>query len=270
MVLLPDGFALPPLPYLLAMLAALGAVASGFRRSSPAITGPHVVALAAWMVLGACVHVLHQIGSLPPAVEPFGGTPAVYLTVAALAGAVWLGADRTVDPGRVPIALGAVGGLALVPVVAAALAVGADRGGLELFWPLVALVASVPVTAAAWFALGRISPRAVAVTGSVGALAVFGHVLDAVSTTVGIDFLGFGERTPLARVLMDFAASLPVGAGGGWLFILVKLVVACGVVVLLTEYVEDVPSEGYLLLGFVAAVGLGPGAHNLLLFAVAG
>jgi uncharacterized membrane protein len=32
---------------------------------------------------------------------------------------------------------------------------------------------------------------------------------------------------------------------------------------------QEEPREGAALLGFVAAVGLGPGAHNLLLFAIA-
>jgi uncharacterized membrane protein len=44
---------------------------------------------------------------------------------------------------------------------------------------------------------------------------------------------------------------------------------ATGVVLLLTDYVEEAPREGVLLLGLVAAVGLGPGAHNLVLFTVA-
>jgi len=57
--------------------------------------------------------------------------------------------------------------------------------------------------------------------------------------------------------------------GEGWLFLLVKLAVASAVVWLFAGYIRETPGEGYLLLGFVAAVGLGPAAHNLLLFAVA-
>jgi uncharacterized membrane protein len=58
--------------------------------------------------------------------------------------------------------------------------------------------------------------------------------------------------------------------GEGWVFLLVKLAVATLVVWLFAEYVRDRPAEGYLLLGLVAAVGLGPAAHNLLLFAIVG
>jgi len=71
---------------------------------------------------------------------------------------------------------------------------------------------------------------------------------------------------------MAFADWLPTAEtlGSGWLFVVVKLAVAGGVVVLFADYIDEVPTEGLLLLGFIAAVGLGPGVHNLLLFAVTG
>lgn len=37
----------------------------------------------------------------------------------------------------------------------------------------------------------------------------------------------------------------------------------------MADYVREEPTEGYLLLGLVAAVGLGPGVHNLVLFSIA-
>jgi len=53
-------------------------------------------------------------------------------------------------------------------------------------------------------------------------------------------------------------------------FLLVKLAVASAVVWLFAEFVRETPAEGYMLLGLIAALGLGPAAHNLLLFTVAG
>jgi uncharacterized membrane protein len=50
--------------------------------------------------------------------------------------------------------------------------------------------------------------------------------------------------------------------------VLVKLGLGAGIAALLTGSVREAPREGRLLLAFVAAVGLGPGAHNLLLFAI--
>lgn len=170
----------------------------------------------------------------------------------------------------VPSVPGIVGlsGTALALVaVGWALAVG--KPGLTVAWPALGIVVAVVLAAAVWSGLRRAVPKT-RVTGAVGALAVFGHTLDGVSTAVGLDVLGFGERSPVSRAIIEFAAGLPTAevVGAGWLFILVKLALAALVVVFMSEYVREEPAEGYLLLGAVAAVGLGPGAHNLLLFTI--
>lgn len=264
---LPAGTTLPPLPYLVAVLLAAGAVGVALRRRPPRVTGRHVLALAPWMALGSAAHVLYVVDALPPALAPLAGSPTVYLTVGALAGATWL-ALASAPPERVPTLLAGAGALLLVPVVGAALATGISPVGAR--WSTVSLAATVPIAAAVWVGLTRVRPET-AITGAVGALAVFGHALDGVSTAVGTAQLGFGERTPVSRILLEFEWIPPVPVlGEGWVFLLVKLAVASAVVWLFAEYVRDRPAEGYLLLGFVAAVGLGPAAHNLLLFAVAG
>ena len=272
MVFLPEGFALPPLPYLVGLLAAAVAVGAGLSRRRPPITARHVIAFAPWMAVGSALHVLYIVDGLPPVIAPFGGTAAVYLTVSVLAGAVLLVADSTRSGRGVPPVIAASGLVVLVPIVWATLTTGADRGTLALVWPTIAAVGSVAVTAVAWVALRRLHPTAAATTGTVGLFAVFGHTLDGVSTAVGVDVLGFGERTPLSQVILGLAERLPTAEalGSGWLFVLVKLAVVSGVVVLFADYIDEEPTEGYLLLGFIAAVGLGPGVHNLLLFAVTG
>lgn len=271
-MILPEGFSLPPLPYLVVLGLALVGVAYGLSRRSLEMTSRHVVALAPWMVVGSCLHVLYAVGALPAIVRPLAGTPSVYLTVTAVVGAIWIGADMlpaTTD--RLPSVLAVTGLVVFVPVVAVAFAWGAREGTLTPFWPGVAAVLSVPVAVTTWVALGRVVPR-IAITGNAGLLAVFGHSLDAVTTAVGVDVLGFGERTPLSAAILRFAESLPTAEtlGVGWLFVLVKLAVIGGVVALFADYVEEDPTEGYLFLALIAAVGLGPGAHNLLLFTVAG
>jgi len=272
MVFLPEGFSLPPLPYLVGLLAAAVAVGYGLASRRPSVTARHIVAFAPWMAVGSALHVLYVVGGLPPAIAPLGGTAAVYLTIASLAGAAWLGAASVRPARRVPVAIAGSGLLVLLPVIGGALAVGADRGTLTLFWPTTIAVGSVAVTAIAWLALRQLRPTAATTTGWVGLLAVFGHTLDGVSTAIGVDILGFGERSPVSRWIMAFADRLPTAEalGSGWLFVLVKLAVAGGVVVVFADYIEEEPTEGLLLLGFIAAVGLGPGVHNLLLFAVTG
>ncbi|SEA36028.1 Uncharacterized membrane protein [Haloplanus vescus] len=268
MAVLPEGFALPPAPYLVALVAGLVVVGGLLRRHRPPVTDLTVLAFAPWMVLGSALHVLYVLGTLPAVVRPFAGTPAVYLSVAVVAGAAWLLTARV--SASTPRLLAAAGCLALVPPAVTVVGVGLERGSLRLLPSLGILVGTAVAAAATWGALRRAVPAAT-VTGAPGVLAVVAHALDGVSTAVGVDLLGFGERTPLSAVILEFAASLPTASlvGSGWLFVLVKLAVAAAVVAALAETVREAPTQGRLLLGFVAAVGLGPGVHNVLLFAVA-
>jgi len=261
---LPAGTTLPPAPYLLVVLLATGGVVAALRRRRPRVTGRRVLALAPWMALGSAAHVLYVVDALPPLLSPFAGSPTVYLTVGSLAGAAWLVADATPDPGA-----GGPRGRRHAPPRPGRRGRGLDRAlrrGAR--WSTIALVLTIPIAGAVWVGLTRLRPET-AITGGVGALAVFAHALDGVSTAVGTTHLGFGERTPVSRILLEIGGlpSLPV-VGEGWLFLLVKLAVASAVVWLFAGYIRETPGEGYLLLGFVAAVGLGPAAHNLL-FAVA-
>lgn len=268
MVLLPEGFGLPPLPYAIAILIGTIAVGYGFYVRRPSIEEAHVVALGAWMAVGAAVHALYQLAALPAAAEPLAGTPAVYVTTAIVVGAGWLLADITIDPDRVPVAIAASGGLLFVALAGWVVQIGRRAGTLELIWPAIGVVVSIALTAGIWVALARFRPAATATTGWVGVLTVFAHVFDAISTSVGVDVLGFGERTPLSRRILLFAEGLPTEPylGSGWLFVVVKVALVVAIVLLMRDYVAEEPVEGRLLLGFIAAVGLGPGTHNVLLF----
>lgn len=268
---LPSGFALPPLPYLAAVAALTVAVVAGLRRERPPVDARTVLALAPWMVLGSSLYVCYQLALFPDAVEPLFGSPVVYATTFGVAGATWLAARRAGPsaPARPTLALtGTV--LAAVPI-GAALYRGWTEQTLTLPWPLAAVGAAAVLTAVTWGVVTRVNPADAETVGAAGVLAVFGHALDATSTTVGIDALGYGEQTPLSAAIIEFAAGLPTEPllGTGWLFVLVKLALAAGVAVLLADYVRDIPSEGNVLLGVVAAVGLGPGAHNVVLFIAA-
>lgn len=267
-MVLPTGFALPPLPYLAVVAAAVLVVGFTLYREAPTVDDRTVLAFGPWMALGSALYVCFQLQVYPDAIAPLFGSPIVYATTFAVAGATWLGTRRTARP---RLALAGVGGaLALLPA-AAAIQYGVANDTLDIAWPFAAVVAAAVVGHVAWWAVGRRRPDDVALVGGAGALAVFGHVLDGTSTAVGVDVLGFGEQTPLSAAIMEFAASLPTHAflGEGWLFVLVKTALAVGVVVLLADYVREEATEGYLLLAFVAAVGLGPGVHNVLLFVAA-
>ena len=269
-MVLPAGFGLPPLPYLAGLVGGVCVVAFlGYRRN-PRVSDRVVVGFVPWMVAGATLHVLYVRGIAPPVVRPLLGTPAAYLTTGVLAGMAWLfaagldpipGGRRTgrflAGTGTV-VALGALGWLWWV------------ARPISLTWSLVALAVAGVLAAAVWALLWWLRPEALITVGRTATVVIAGHAVDAVSTAVGVDVLGYGERTPASRALIDLAGMLPVPAAVGttWLFVVVKLTVAALVVVLFADFVRERPSRGQLLLALVAAVGLGPGVHNLVLYAV--
>jgi len=263
---LPEGFALPPLPYLGALLVSVIAVGGLLLRRRPPLTERVVLSLAPWMVVGSALHALFQIDAVSPSLAPLLGTPAVYLTTFVVAGLVWLAA-LSAAPEGVPRILGGAGTVAFL---AAAATVLASAGAVHPWLSLGGVVVAAILTGACWLTLARLAPGTTTTTGGVGALVLFAHALDGVSTAIGADLLAFTERTPLSAAILEFAGSLPTADpfGSGWLFVLVKLALAAGIVHLFADYVREEPEQAYLLLAFVVAVGLGPGAQNVLLFAV--
>ncbi|MES3516493.1 MAG: DUF63 family protein [Natronomonas sp.] len=267
MALLPSDFGLPPLPYLVGLLFGLSVAVFACYRRRPPVTAPVVVGFAPWMAAGGCLYALFRVDAFPSALAPLFGSPAVYLTVGTVAAVVWAAvADRSGDGWGVDTASGAllVSGTAVaVGGLFAALALGVSRGSLALIWPVAAVGGSIVTTAVVWSVLTRLTDAGV--TGGAGVVVVFAHALDGISTAIAVDRLGFGEQVPLSRLIIEFGASLPI-VSGGMLFTVVKLAVAGVVVALFVDYVRDAPAEAYLLLTVIAAVGLGPGAHNVVLF----
>jgi uncharacterized membrane protein len=278
MALLPEGLVVPPLPYAVAL--GVLAVAIGLALSSlqPRIDQRVVLGAVPWMVAGAAAHVFYQLDRLvdvyPPAAEPLAAAPVVYVTALLAFAGTWAaltaGVRRTAgDENRVGVGLAVAGTVATALLLAFAGTRGVYAAATPT-WSVIGLVATVPLTAVAYAAMAYRWPTAAELAGPLGLLAVFAHALDGVTTTVGIDILGRAERSPLPEAIMDFAGTLPTAPylGTGWLFVLVKLAVAVGIVVAFADYVEEDPARGNLLFGAVVVFGLGPAVNNLLLFAL--
>jgi uncharacterized membrane protein len=264
-MVLPAGSEIPPLLHLVVLLVATVAAAWVLRSTDPEVTEETVLGLAPWMIAGAAAYVTYELELVPTAVAPFAASPAVYLSMFVGAAVVWV---LAISRGRDPAPWLAISGVTVaIPPVGAAL-LEADR--LEPFAPLGAALVAAGVAGLLWWVLRAWEPR-VEILGWAGVLTVFAHALDALTTVVGVVHLGFGERTPLSRLLIEAAAGMPLPVlGAGWLFVLVKLLLGTGVAWLLAPSVRERPREGFLLLTLVIGVGLGPGAHNVLLFTVAG
>ncbi len=269
-MVLPEGFALPPLPYLLLLVIGAVLVAAGLWLLDPPVSDRSVLALVPWMGVGGAFHVLYVTNIAPFPYRHVLGTPAVYLATAVLVGAIWIGVSLANRPPE-PI-VGVVGVIVLVIGSITVLASGQRMGTIELVLPIAGLLGSVLLSAVVWLVLVRAIDELSAQAQWSGMAMVFGHVLDAVSTAIGIDVVGAGERSPVPRAIMDAAGTLPVAdaIGVGWAFVIVKIAVAAGVLWLFVPFVKDTPRQAYLLIAALAALGLGPGVHNLLLFTLAG
>ncbi|MFP4530507.1 MAG: DUF63 family protein [Halodesulfurarchaeum sp.] len=268
-MVLPAGSTLPPLPYLFGVLGGALAVTLALYRRRIALRTRTVLAFAPWMVAGSALYVLYQIDVAPAPLAPLFSSPTVYLTTAVVAGSVWLVSSRVERTESWVAVAGVVA--ALVPIgIATAGAVAA--GTLAPRWSLFGVGVAGVLSVGVWRCFERYRPAVTEIVGATGALAVFAHVLDGVSTAIGVDVLHFGEQTPLSAMLLDVGAALPTAPilGTGWVFLVVKTVFAVGLVWLLADLVRDDPPLGNSLLLLITAVGLGPAAHNLLLFAVAG
>jgi uncharacterized membrane protein len=282
--LLPSGFSLPPLPYLAGLV--MGAVIVGVLLVvlRLEVTSNDVLALGVWMAIGATLHATHQLGAFPEWAAPLFGAPAVYLTTFIVTGLLWMGisigaaAEVFSSTGRL---LGSIGLLVWIVLLLFYLV---SAPVVRPFWPTAGLFATVIVGTAGFIGLALVYTDAVAATGKVGAFVVFSHTLDGVSTAIGVDVLCVDngpltqaairscEQTPLPRLIMgvaiDINAQLPVYLGVGWLFVLTKVLLAAIIVAVFADYVEEVPSRGNVAMAALAAVGLGPGVFNLLVFLV--
>jgi len=278
MQVLPSGLAVPPLPYVAVLVVFTVALVALLVALEPPVTQRQVVAFVPWIATGGILHAFHQLGVYPSSVAPFFGAPAVYVTTFVLTGAIWLVSAflATVNdrPERIARDLVAIGSGVLVTLVGFAYwqAAGLVESTVPFAWPVVGVLGGLVITAPAYYLLTIWQTSAVAKVGYGGVAVVYAHALDGFSTALGVDVLGVGERTPIPARIMEFAADLPTAQyiGQGWLFVVVKLLLAMAIVLALDEYVDEEPTQGNLLLTFVAAVGLGPAANNLTLFLLGG
>ena len=146
-----------------------------------------------------------------------------------------------------------------------------DVGHIHVLWPAISVLGTVALTIMVWLVVHRVSPLASTRAGWMGVFVVFGQSLDAVSTAVGVDVLSTTEQVPLSRAVLELAATLPTASiiGVGWLFVVLKLSLAMGLVWLISTD-SEMTSLGTRILFLVAGLaGLIPGLRNLALYMLA-
>jgi uncharacterized membrane protein len=277
------NFVVPDPAYTGLLLALVVVVTALLYVLRPPVTQTLVVALTPWMMSGAALHVFYLLGErfqrqvFPPLVEPFFSAPAVYLTTFVLMGAAWVvsiilgGSTQSSTEGRDYIAyyLGATGTGIVITLIGLLIWQGLDDPlTIEPVVPVIGVVATMILTFIVYVMLGTWRTYIIAEARHVGALVLFAHLLDGVTTALGADVLGITERSVLPARIMEFAGTLPTAEyiGVGWLFLVVKLLLAVLIVVVFADYVSESPNEGNLFFAIVVALGLGPAMNNLFLF----
>ena len=273
-----SGLEVPSLLYLLVLLAGLVTVVALLYATRPPLTQRTVLAFVPWVASGAALHVFYQLGLgaqqqvYPAWAEPLFAAPAVYVTSFVIMGAVWLAAVVVgTARGGEQLAtryLGIVGAGVLIALLG--LLVWQSLGPAlspRPVVPLLTLIGTAALTFVVYVLIGAWRAWVLAEARLVGGLVLFAHLLDGVSTAVAVDVFGTTERSLIPARIMEFAGTLPTEPtlGTGWLFVVVKLVVAALIVVAFADYVREEPVRGTLLFAVVIAVGLGPAMNNLFI-----
>jgi uncharacterized membrane protein len=274
-------FAIPPILHLALLLAITAIDGALLYTFQPQLTQRTVLAMIPWVIVGALLHVFYQLDQvfledlLPGRVEPFLAAPAVYLTTFVCMATVWLVTATVVRQStaekhdRVANYLVGIGLGVMLPLLGL-LAWQATSPSItpRLVLPIGGLLLSLGVAFVVYILLGAWRTFVLAEARQVGGLVIFAHVFDGITTAIGVDFLGVGERSYVPRQIIDFAADLPTAQylGSGWLFIVVKTLLASVLVVMFADYISESPRRGNLLFAFLAFVGLGPALNNFFLF----
>ncbi|MFB6084483.1 MAG: DUF63 family protein [Halorientalis sp.] len=236
-----------------------------FASDGRPITTRFVASLVPWLAMAGVGYGLRQVGVVPPFFVPLVRDPLVYAVALLPPAVLLLFLPRRIDASR---ANGVLGGALLVLVVVGILAAKATTEPLRIAWILVSIVLGGGIGGIVWLGLDR-SVLSGYDLRRLGLTAISAHALDGTTTAIGISILGGTERNPVSRAVITFGRGLPVGflAGSSWLFVLVKLVIVTGIVVVFREEFDGESRWGTALLVAVVTAGLGPAVHNVVVFA---
>jgi uncharacterized membrane protein len=242
------------------LLAVVGSVEL-LDRFEVADTKSFFFALVPYGFLGGALRVVEDAGAFEPPLAYFFISPVIYITMFVFTAAVFLSAvyaerEGAIDDYAKPVA--GAGATAFVAVAAYLVYFGVTEASVVPWIPAVVAGAATVVFGVVWFPLGRFVPEVNVETGLMGAVLLWAHLLDAFSTVVGVEYLGYSEKQPIVD-------SLITATGTTYSFVVLKT----GIVLLILyafdeKFFEEFRRLPYLLLVAVLAVGLGPGTRNTL------
>jgi uncharacterized membrane protein len=278
--------------YMLVLLFMLIGVLLLLSRLDLATDRRLFFSLVPFMLFGGAIRVVEDAtdAAVDAGFEPAIGfplntlfiSPIIYVTVFAFTLGALLVSVRLERDGVVPNqfrAMTGIGGAVLGLTVVYLFYLAATTEYVRFFPQILILdfgIASV-LAYGIYRAVDEVKPEINAGTGRIGLVVLWAHAIDGVANVIAADWataLGhpftYGAKHPANRIIIQITDSVLPGSissviGTSWPFLLVKLVVALGIVWLFDERIMDEsPRYALLLLIAAVAVGLGPGTRDIL------
>ncbi len=218
-------------------------------------------ALVPFGFLGGALRVVEDLGAFEPPVSFFFISPLIYVTMTVFTAVVFIAALRLEAQGRYESywkPLAAAGTIAFVALTAFILIQGFLDPPIFAIVPIGAIVLATASWALIWYVIKFNAPNVFEATGTMGAIVLWGHMLDAASTAVGVEHFGYGEKQPVVDAIISTT-------GTAYSFILIKAALIVAILWAFDEkFFDEYERLPYLLLVAILAVGLGPGVRNTL------
>ncbi len=130
--------------------------------------------------------------------------------------------------------------------------------GFTLWIPLAIVGLATLAWAITWYLPVMFIPKIKEATGKMGMILLWGHQVDAASTVIGLEYLGYGEKHPIVRYIIETS-------GTTYSFMLAKAIIVLLILYSFDKkFLENSTRLAYLLLIGILAIGLGPGTRDLI------
>ncbi|MCQ8903551.1 MAG: DUF63 family protein [Methanothrix sp.] len=221
-----------------------------FRRYGIEFDGRFILATAPYIIAGSSLRVVEDAELIGPPISYLLITPLIYFLVAFLT-AIALFISRGLTGGyRLYSAIGILWSLLNLFALL--------RGGVEHAWVPLAVVALGSSITGCVFLLSRILPDRLSIPNNGCALSVIlSHMLDASSTYIGVDWLGYEEKHVVPTLLIHLFGSAAV-------MYPVKLIVLLPLLAILDDSLRDDRDMWGILVLTLLVLGLAPATRNTL------
>lgn len=263
-------------PSLVLLVLLTGVVLAMVYAYQPPLPQTMAFAFLPWAVTGVLLSALADGGGYPSYVEPLVAGPGAYLLATFVPGLAWVAMlNLSVSRRELPAYHHYIGtmGTGAMAILWAALLLHVEASHLS--WLLVVVVVPVVSLLAAGLislSIGLWSPDFVDYTAIVGGFAVFGALVNGISTTTTVAVAGPAGHTVFSATVRDVvAAAAPGGVAGVdvthlwvWLFLVANVAIGVHVATRLAPYADSSPRAVNAMLGLVGVVGFTLGFDRLL------